>query len=47
MADGEVSDEEPEVRGFPRAQVVLLLVLILSTYVPAFPLALVRLFYGG
>ena len=26
---------------------VLLLVLILSTYVPAFPLLLVRLFYGG
>src|SRR5438067_195476 len=25
MADGEVSDEEPEERGFPRAQVVLLL----------------------
>jgi TRAP-type C4-dicarboxylate transport system permease large subunit len=26
---------------------VLLLVLLLSTYVPAVPLALVHLFYGG
>jgi hypothetical protein len=26
---------------------VLLLVLMLSTYVPAVPLALVRFFYGG